>query len=96
MLDLPGDQAAQIMRELPRLCRAVARATACDGINVWQNNGPSSNQVVFHLHIHVIPRFHGDNMQRQIANRRALEPSECESIAAKIRAELAADVEPKL
>ena len=40
MLDLPQEAAAQVLKEVPRLARAVAKATGCDGVNVWQNNGP--------------------------------------------------------
>ena len=40
MLDLPQEAAEQVLKEVPRLARAVAKATGCDGVNVWQNNGP--------------------------------------------------------
>ena len=94
MLDLPAEQAALVLREVPRLCRAVAAATDCDGINVWQNSGPASNQVVFHLHIHIIPRFHGDDVPAQIAARKQLSAEESEALVAKIKAALARDIEP--
>eukprot|EP00240_Pyramimonas_obovata_P007511 CAMPEP_0118935236 /NCGR_PEP_ID=MMETSP1169-20130426/15231_1 /TAXON_ID=36882 /ORGANISM="Pyramimonas obovata, Strain CCMP722" /LENGTH=148 /DNA_ID=CAMNT_0006878245 /DNA_START=137 /DNA_END=583 /DNA_ORIENTATION=- len=60
MMDLPEDVAANVLKELPRLSRAVKEATAADGITIMQNNGPASGQVVFHAHVHVIPRFEGD------------------------------------
>lgn len=31
----------------------------CDGVNIVQNNGEEAGQTVFHLHIHVIPRYKG-------------------------------------
>lgn len=31
----------------------------CDGVNIVQNNGSEAGQTVFHLHIHVIPRYKG-------------------------------------
>lgn len=39
-----------------------AQATGCDGINIVQNNGPASGQAVFHVHVHVIPRFDNDGL----------------------------------
>lgn len=44
---------------------AVARALVeqehqPDGYNVGMNLGPAAGQTVMHLHLHVIPRFHGD------------------------------------
>eukprot|EP00242_Pyramimonas_sp_CCMP2087_P006922 CAMPEP_0198223880 /NCGR_PEP_ID=MMETSP1445-20131203/94485_1 /TAXON_ID=36898 /ORGANISM="Pyramimonas sp., Strain CCMP2087" /LENGTH=146 /DNA_ID=CAMNT_0043902867 /DNA_START=96 /DNA_END=536 /DNA_ORIENTATION=+ len=60
MMDLPEDVAANVFRELPRLARAVKEATGADGVSVIQNSGSAAGQVVFHVHIHVIPRFEGD------------------------------------
>jgi histidine triad (HIT) family protein len=35
----------------------------CDGINLLQNNGEAAGQTVHHFHIHLIPRFHGDQLK---------------------------------
>lgn len=43
--------------------RAIKEAFGCDGINILQNNGEAAGQTVFHLHIHVIPRWNGDTVQ---------------------------------
>jgi histidine triad (HIT) family protein len=57
-LDLLSDDAsAAIGRVLPRLCRAILRATGARGYNVLQNNGAIAHQAVFHVHFHIIPRF---------------------------------------
>lgn len=34
----------------------------CDGYNVVQNNGEVAGQTVFHFHMHLIPRYTGDNV----------------------------------
>ncbi|MBE5928150.1 MAG: HIT family protein [Lachnospiraceae bacterium] len=34
----------------------------CDGVNVLQNNGEAAGQTVFHLHMHVIPRYKNDTV----------------------------------
>ena len=34
----------------------------CDGVNVLQNNGEAAGQTVFHLHMHVIPRYNNDTV----------------------------------
>ncbi len=41
---------------------ALKKALGCDGINIVQNNGEAAGQSVFHLHIHVIPRFFNDGV----------------------------------
>jgi histidine triad (HIT) family protein len=54
---LSDESAAAIGRVLPRLCRAVMKATGATAYNVLQNNGASAHQAVFHVHFHIIPKF---------------------------------------
>ncbi len=53
---------AALTREIPALSCAILGATGATGLNVLQNSGPSSGQVVMHLHIHLIPRVEGDSL----------------------------------
>jgi len=54
--ELSDEAAAAIGRVLPRLCRAVMRASGTPWYNVLQNNGREAHQAVFHVHFHIIPR----------------------------------------
>ena len=96
MLDLPQKAAEQVLREGPRLARAVAKATGCDGVNVWQNNGPAARQEVFHLSVHIFPRSHGDDMAAMMAKRQPLPREQSDAIAGRIRQALATDEEPSV
>lgn len=60
--EAPPELVATLTREIPALSRAILRATGATGLNVLQNNGPSSGQVVMHLHVHLIPRVEGDSL----------------------------------
>ena len=42
-----------------KVARAVKEAFAADGVTILQFNEPASGQTVYHLHVHVIPRFEG-------------------------------------
>lgn len=53
---LSDESAAAIGRVLPRLCRAVMKATGTREYNVLQNNGATAHQAVFHVHFHIIPK----------------------------------------
>lgn len=54
---VPDETAAALGRVLPRLCRAVVRATGASGYNVLQNNGRIAHQMVDHVHFHIIPKY---------------------------------------
>ncbi|MDA8408580.1 MAG: HIT family protein [Deltaproteobacteria bacterium] len=45
-----------------KVCKAVQKTLKPDGINVMQLNGKAANQVVPHLHIHIVPRNFGDGL----------------------------------
>ena len=53
---LSDESAAAIGRVLPRLCRAVRRATGIEHFNVLQNNGAPAHQAIGHVHFHIIPK----------------------------------------
>jgi len=53
---LSDDAAAAIGRVLPRISRAVLKATGASDFNVLQNNGAAAHQAVFHVHFHIIPK----------------------------------------
>lgn len=59
---LSDDAAAAIGRVLPRLCRAVVKATGARAYNVLQNNGAEAHQAVMHVHFHIIPKFDGEGL----------------------------------
>lgn len=55
--ELSDESAAAIGRVLPRLARAVMKATGASAYNILQNNGTEAHQVVMHVHFHIIPRI---------------------------------------
>lgn len=54
---LSDESAAALGRVLPRICRAVLKATGATAYNLLQNNGAEAHQAVMHLHVHIIPRY---------------------------------------
>jgi histidine triad (HIT) family protein len=60
--ELSDASAAAVGRVLPRICRAVVKATGATAYNVLQNNGTEAHQVVMHVHFHIIPKFGTDGL----------------------------------
>lgn len=60
MDELSDESAAAIGRVLPRICRAVMRATGTDAYNLLQNNRREAHQEVLHVHFHIIPKPRAD------------------------------------
>ncbi len=63
LLDVSDDSLAAVMRTSQKLARAVMKAFGADGVTVQQFNETAGGQVVFHLHVHVIPRFEGVSLK---------------------------------
>jgi histidine triad (HIT) family protein len=59
LLDVDADDLAHVMTIAQKIARAAKTAFAADGITVQQFNEAAGGQVVFHLHVHVIPRHQG-------------------------------------
>ncbi len=58
--ELSDELSAKAGALLPKLCRAVKKATGVDAFNVVVNNGRAAGQTVSHGHWHIIPRYPGD------------------------------------
>jgi len=59
LLDATLEQLAEVAQATQTVARAAMRAFGADGVTIQQFNEPAGGQVVFHLHVHVIPRFDG-------------------------------------
>ncbi len=59
--DVDDNVVAHIMKVAKKVSVALKKIGA-DGINITMNNDKDAGQVVFHLHMHVIPRLKGDNL----------------------------------
>jgi histidine triad (HIT) family protein len=60
LLDLSDEILVATARTTQRVAAALMAALKPDGFNIVQNNGAASGQVIFHYHVHIIPRWAGD------------------------------------
>jgi histidine triad (HIT) family protein len=59
ILDIAPDDLAHVMQVAQKVAQAATRVFLAEGITIHQFNEPAGGQVVFHLHVHVIPRHAG-------------------------------------
>jgi histidine triad (HIT) family protein len=57
LLEFPAERMGTLFAAVQKLAAAVVKALACDGVTVTQFNGAPAGQTVYHLHVHVIPRY---------------------------------------
>jgi histidine triad (HIT) family protein len=61
MDNLPADAAAHLMRIAHMLAAALRESgLPCAGVNMFLADGEAAGQEVFHVHLHLFPRYHGD------------------------------------
>jgi histidine triad (HIT) family protein len=72
LLDADPATLGRLMQTVQKIARAVKVAFAADGVMIVQYNEAASGQTIYHLHVHVIPRFagvplkpHSDQMEDQ-------------------------------
>jgi histidine triad (HIT) family protein len=59
ILDVKPDDLAYLMTVAQKIAQTAIKVFAADGVTLQQFNEPAGGQVVFHLHVHVIPRKDG-------------------------------------
>ena len=57
IIDMDIKDVSVLFSKVPYIARAVIEATGADGFNIGQNNGRAANQIIPHVHVHVIPRY---------------------------------------
>lgn len=62
IFELEEEEVAKVFPIAKKIATALMKTYNCDGINVLQNNGEAAGQTVFHLHVHVVPRYYDDDV----------------------------------
>ena len=83
IIDMTPTSVSELFTRILPIARGIIEATTADGFNIGQNNGRAANQIIPHVHVHVIPRYSQVGVawpKRSIADEKDLE-----ELAAKIR-----------
>ena len=60
ILELPDAEVGPLFAAVKNVAGMLSRTLLCDGITIGANQGRASGQEVDHLHVHLMPRWHGD------------------------------------
>ncbi|MGV6874880.1 HIT family protein [Pseudochelatococcus sp. B33] len=90
LLDADPATVAKLFTAARKIARAVRAAFNADGVFVGQYNEAAAGQTVYHLHVHILPRFEGVELRRHASGGFADQQVLAEH-AARIRAELDKD-----
>jgi len=88
LLDVGAADLAHVMTVAQKVAKAAVAALGADGITIQQFNEGAGGQVVFHLHVHVIPRKSGVPMKPPAAEKE--KPEVLAEQAKKLTAAIAA------
>jgi len=60
--EMPDELVEKLFVAVKRVAQKVRSGMIADGINYLINEGTAANQIVPHVHVHIIPRKHGDQV----------------------------------
>ncbi|MDR2699402.1 MAG: HIT family protein [Nitrososphaerota archaeon] len=63
IFDIPSELLGKVHKVIKTVANAVKQTVNADGISIVQQNGKAANQEVFHIHVHVIPKYAGQKMK---------------------------------
>jgi histidine triad (HIT) family protein len=91
LAELDGESGARMFRTAQSIAGALRHSgLKCEGVNLFLADGRTAGQDVFHVHLHVIPRYTGDGLGFRFGPHYGERPAraELDLIAAKIQGAL--------
>ncbi len=82
LLEIDADSLCQVMRVVQKLAQVLVDELQPAGVQVAQFNGAPAGQTVFHLHMHIIPRYEGQAMGAHASGK--ADPAELELLQARV------------
>lgn len=83
-LSIPETDLHDVLHATQIVARAIVKSLNLEGYNIFSNNGRIAGQSVFHFHMHITPRYPGDNI-KFVLQLKAYQDGAMADYAAKIR-----------
>ena len=72
--ELPEETGYRIFDIAKKVAITLKSTRNCDGVTILQNNEPAGDQHAFHYHLHIVPRFTGDQFSTELWKATKSEP----------------------
>lgn len=79
---IPAEELQAVVLAAQHLAQALRRGLGAEGVNLLQSNGAPAGQVIFHFHLHIVPRYPGDGLR---FHRGGYGETDFEGVARRIR-----------
>jgi histidine triad (HIT) family protein len=87
LLELDDEAIGPLFQAVKKVMKAVIAEVEPDGVQLHQFNGGEGSQSVFHIHVHIVPRWPGQPLG--LHGQQKGDPAELEALAARLSARLA-------
>jgi len=88
ILKMPTNLVGEMYSLVPKIAKAIITTIDGNGFNVSQNNGKSANQIIPHVHVHIVPRFSVEKIKGQWPTRKIAKIEELKILAETIKANI--------
>lgn len=79
--EIPEEDFGYLMNITREIAKKIKIGLNADGVNIIMNNDSAAGQVIFHTHIHIIPRYVGDGHMHWHGARKYNDGEQVEVIA---------------
>ena len=72
-LTIDEETLTRVMKVAKKIALEYKQSLGAEGFNFWNNTGAAAEQVVFHYHLHLLPRYAGDNIRISIKHDESID-----------------------
>lgn len=87
ILDVDTEALCKVMTVAQKLTRVIVDELKPKGVQIAQFNGAPAGQTVFHIHVHIVPRYSGESLGIHAAGK--AEPAELEKLQVRLAKRIA-------
>ncbi|MCQ4259184.1 HIT family protein [Stutzerimonas stutzeri] len=87
ILDVDTEALCKVMTVAQKLTRVIVDELKPEGVQIAQFNGAPAGQTVFHIHVHIVPRYSGESLGIHAAGK--AEPAELEKLQVRLAKRIA-------